>query len=69
MSKTIKKGDRVMVVKPLKVVAVDHGDSLSTVTVGIVFHSIWGTTIKDEIEIPLSYVRKKQKPKEGKKND
>lgn len=56
----IKKGSKVILKKPLKVLSVytpDDFASAPTVTVRIEFRNAYGNSLVEEVELPRSYVK------------
>lgn len=57
----IKKGSKVIVKKPLKVLEVNNGIGLKTVTVKVEFRNSYGVSLVREVELPRSYVKEYKK--------
>lgn len=53
----IKKGSKVIVKKPLKVLEVCNGEYIDTVIVRIQFTGKYGGIEIEEVELPRSYVK------------
>lgn len=53
----IKKGSRVIIKRPLKVLEVNDGIGLRTVTVRVEFRNSYGLSHIREVELPRSYVK------------
>jgi hypothetical protein len=53
----IKKGSKVVVSRPLKVLEVTNGPDMRTVTVSVTYTNVYGESLKDEIILPRKWVK------------
>lgn len=58
MGAKIKPGDRIIIKGTFPVLEVSNGSMITTVTIAVKFHDICGGTSTEEIEMPLSRIKK-----------
>ena len=58
----IKKGSKIVINRPLKVVDITEGPDMATVTVSVTYTNVFGQSIKDELILPRKWVSECKPP-------